>query len=249
MKKGKTKKRTLCTHVGLHIDIVTLFPQFFKSPLKESMVKIAQEKKLVTIAIHDLRDYTTDRHRTCDDKPFGGGPGMVMKPEPIFKCIEKIKKKRPLSRVIYLTPQGDRLQQKKLKELSCVKECILLCGHYEGVDERVREHLVDEEISIGDYVLTGGETAALCIIEGVARLIPGVLGNEASLVHESFNHDGLDYPHYTRPRTFGSMSVPEVLVSGNHKAVEIWRKEKALEKTKKVRKDLLQKKNKKGKSR
>ena len=168
----------------LQIDVVTLFPTFFNSPLQESIVKIAQNKKFVTIAIHNLRDYTYDLHRTCDDKPFGGGPGMVMKPEPIFECIENIKKKHPKRRVIYLTPQGKPLHQKKLEELSRLSGFILLCGHYEGVDQRIRDHLVDEEISIGDFVLTGGEIPALCLIDGIIRLIPGVLGNKESLKHE-----------------------------------------------------------------
>ncbi len=232
---------------SLNIDVVTLFPQFFTSPLSESIVKIAQNKRFVKINIHNLRDYTHDLHKTCDDKPFGGGPGMVMKPEPIFECIEKILIKHPRRRVIYLTPQGKPLYQKKLKELSRLNGFILLCGHYEGMDQRVREHLVDEEISIGDYVLTGGEAAALCLIDGVVRLIPGVLGNKESLRHESFQGHYLDYPHYTRPRKFRTYTVPEVLASGNHRAVDEWRRTKAIENTRKKRKDLLLKiKKKKG---
>jgi tRNA (guanine37-N1)-methyltransferase len=232
----------------LPIDVITLFPDFFKSPLNESIVKIAQ-KKHVRITIHDLRAFTTDKHRTCDDKPFGGGPGMVMKPEPLFKCIEAIKKQRPKSRVIFLTPQGEKLTQNTLTELSHSDGFILLCGHYEGVDQRVRDALVDQEISIGDYVLTGGEVPALCVIDGVIRLIPGVLGNEQSIIHESFQELLLDHPHYTRPAVYRSLEVPEVLRSGDHAQVEKWRHKKALEITKKRRKDLythyMQKKGKK----
>lgn len=231
----------------LPIDIVTLFPDYFKSPLKESIVKIAQ-KEHVLITVHDLRDYTHDRHRTCDDKPFGGGPGMVMKPEPIFKCIEKIKEAKPASKVLYVTPQGERLTQTMLHSLALSEGFILLCGHYEGIDQRVRDHLVDKEISIGDYVLTGGEIPALCIIDGVVRLIPGVLGNDESIVHESFQNGLLDYPHYTRPQVFRSYRVPDVLVSGDHGKIEQWRTRKARELTKKRRIDLYSERSeKKGK--
>ena len=223
----------------LQIDVVTLFPAFFKSPLQESIVKIAQHKKFVTITIHNLRDYTHDLHRTCDDKPFGGGPGMVMKPEPIFDCIEHIKKKHPRRRIVYLTPQGKPLRQKTLEKLSRLRGFILLCGHYEGVDQRVRDHLVDDEISIGDFVLTGGEIPALCLIDGVIRLIPGVLGNKESLKHESFQDGLLDYPHYTRPYTYRRYTVPAVLRSGNHTSIAQWRTKQALERTKRKRKDIL----------
>ena len=232
----------------LQIDVVTLFPTFFKSPLQESIVKIAQNKKFVTITIHNIRDYTYDLHRTCDDKPFGGGPGMIMKPEPIFECIESIKKKHPKRRVIYLTPQGKPLHQRTLEKLSRLGGFILLCGHYEGVDQRVRDHLVDVEISLGDFVLTGGEIPALCLIDGVIRLIPGVLGNKESLKHESFQDGRLDYPHYTRPHTYRGYTVPEVLRSGNHTSIAQWRNKQALENTKERRKDILvQQRRKKGK--
>ena len=223
----------------VHIDVITLFPNFFKSPLKESIIKIAQQKKRVIITIYNLRDWTTDVHRTCDDKPFGGGPGMVMKPEPIFECIDDLKCKHPHRPLIFLSPQGKPLTQRKLKALARREGFMLLCGHYEGVDERVRHFLVDEEISIGDYVLTGGEPAALCLIDGVVRLIPGVLGNKESLAHESFQHGLLDYPHYTRPHTYRGYTVPTVLRSGNHKEITAWRKNEALKRTKKRRKDLL----------
>jgi len=215
----------------LIIDIITLFPDFFKSPLSESIIKIAQDEH-VEIIVHNLRDYTYDKHKTCDDKPFGGGPGMVMKPEPIFECVEEIKKERPSSRLIFLTPQGEQLKQSRLKELSVSDGFILLCGHYEGIDQRVRDELVDLEISIGDYVLTGGEIPALTVIDGVIRLIPGVLGNAESIIHESFQGEYLDHPHYTRPRVYRDMEVPEVLVSGNHQAVEEWRKEESIRITK-----------------
>lgn len=235
--------------VPLPIDIITLFPEFFKSPLQESIVKIAQ-KKHASIEVHDLRAFTTDKHRTCDDKPFGGGPGMVMKPEPVFRCIEKIKKKRPRSRVIFLTPQGSVLRQEKLCELAHSDGFMLLCGHYEGIDQRIRDECVDEEISIGDYVLTGGEVPALAVIDGVVRLIPGVLGNEESIVHESFQDMLLDHPHYTRPAVFRSCPVPDVLLSGDHGAVKKWRLQQALDITKKRRKDVyMQYIEKKGKKR
>ncbi len=223
---SKTKHKFL-------IDVITLFSDFFKSPLNESIVKIAQRKH-VDIRVHDLRNYTYDKHRTCDDKPFGGGPGMVMKPEPIFEAIEDIKKDRPDSKVIFLTPQGKRLSQKRLQNFSESNGFILLCGHYEGVDQRVRDELVDEEVSIGDFVLTGGEAPALVLIDGVIRLIPGVLGNEESIVHESFQKDMLDCPHYTRPQEYRGLKVPDVLVSGNHGEVEKWRKKQALKKTKEI---------------
>jgi tRNA (guanine37-N1)-methyltransferase len=223
----------------LTIDVVTLFPEMFKGPLDESIIKIAQGKKLVKIVVHNLRDYTHDRHKSADDKPFGGGPGMVMKPEPIFECVEALKKKGKTKRVIFLSPQGKRFEQKKAHELSRSAGVILLCGHYEGVDQRVLDHLIDEEISIGDFVTSGGETPALCLIDSVVRLVPGVLGNKDSLLSESFQNGLLDYPHYTRPRVFRTHEVPEILFSGNHAAVEKWRTEQALMITKKRRKDLF----------
>lgn len=225
----------------LAIDVITLFPQLFESPLKESIIKIAQEKKKVAITIHNLRDFTHDRHKTADDKPFGGGPGMLMKPEPIFECIEHIRKKRPQSRVIFLTPQGKPLKQAMLHTFAEKDGLIFLCGHYEGIDQRVRDSLVDEEISIGDYVLTGGEIPALCLIDGIIRLLPGVLGNSKSIEHESFQTGELEYPQYTRPREYRGMRVPEILVSGNHKQVEQWRAKKAREITKQKRSDLYNK--------
>ena len=221
----------------LTIDVVTLFPNIFRSPLRESILRIGREKKLVKIRVHDLRKYTHDKRRTCDDKPFGGGPGMVMKPEPIFEAFEDIC--GPEHHKIYLTPQGKPFTHKIAERLSKMPKIALLCGHYEGVDERVREHLIDEEISVGDFVTSGGEIPALCIIDALVRLVPGVLGNEASLDQESFNNGELDYPHYTRPEKIGKRAVPKVLLSGNHKEIAKWRKQQALIKTQKARPDLL----------
>ncbi len=219
----------------LEIDVITLFPDFFDSPLKESMLRIAQNGFL-KINICNLRDYAYDKHKMCDDKPFGGGPGMVMKPEPIFECVGDIRKKCGYKKkLIFLTPQGRRLTQDKLGELSKEKGFILLCGRYEGIDQRVRDFLVDEEISIGDYVLTGGEIPALVLIDGMARLIPGVLGNSESVVSESFQGELLDYPHYTRPREYKGMKAPDILFSGDHEKVKEWRLERAKEMTEKVR--------------
>lgn len=223
----------------LAIDVVTLFPEMFEGPFKESMIRIARQKRLVDIRVIPLRKFTKDRHKTADDKPFGGGPGMVMKPEPIFDCVEHLKKDSPKAWVILLTPAGERFHQKLAQKLSGKKHLILLCGHYEGVDERVREHLVDQEISIGDFVLTGGEVAAMAVVDSLVRLRPGVLGNADSLKHESFQEGLLDYPHYTRPRTFRGYSVPEILVSGKHDQVDEWRRDQAVKRTRERRPDLL----------
>ncbi|HXV27526.1 MAG TPA: tRNA (guanosine(37)-N1)-methyltransferase TrmD [bacterium] len=220
----------------MKIDIVTLFPRFFESPLEESILKRAQKKGLVKIRIHNLRDYTHDRHKTADDKPFGGGAGMLMKPEPIFECVEAIRKK---GWVVLLDPQGRPFTQKVAGELAKKKHLILIAGHYEGVDHRVREHLADDEISIGDFITMGGEGPALCVLESLVRLVPGVLGNQESLVHESFQTQGLECPQYTRPRDFRGWKVPEALVSGHHREVETWRKKTAEKVTKEKRPDLL----------
>jgi len=213
----------------------------FPSVLNESILKRAQEKKKVAIHIHDLRDYTDDqKHRKIDDRPFGGGPGMVMMPQPLFDAVKAVKAKRK-AKVIYTSPSGKPFSQNYAKRLTKVKNLIIICGHYEGIDERVREHLVDEEISVGDYVLTGGELPAMIIVDAVTRLIPGVLGKEESLLHESFEDDLLEGPQYTRPANFRGTKVPDVLLSGNHKAIEVWQKSQALAKTKRVRPDLLEK--------
>jgi tRNA (guanine37-N1)-methyltransferase len=227
----------------LRFDIITIFPDMFGPILNESILKRAQDKKKVTISVHDLRGHTDDKkHRKVDDRPFGGGPGMVMMPQPLFDAVKAIKGRRK-ARVIYTSPAGKPFSQFHAKALTKAKNLIIICGHYEGIDERVREGLVDEEISVGDYVLTGGELPAMIIVDAVTRLIPGVLGKEESLIHESFEGNLLEGPQYTRPADFRGKKVPDVLLSGNHKTIEIWRKEKALALTKKVRPDLLEKKD------
>ncbi len=232
--------------MSFEIDIVTLFPAFFDSPLQESILKRAQKNGKLHACVHNLRDYTHDRHKTADDRPYGGGAGMLMKPEPIFECVEAIhkkhsKKKRSKPYVILLGPQGTPFTQKMARALARKKHLVLIAGHYEGVDQRVREHLVDEEISMGDFVTMGGEAPALCLIEAVVRLLPGVLGNQVSLEHESFQTGKLEYPQYTRPREYRGWKVPEVLVSGHHKQVEKWREEAALQLTREKRPDLIKK--------
>ena len=226
----------------LKIDILTLFPGMFDSFVSHSVIKRAIERDLVRIQAHSLRDFAHDRHRTCDDKPFGGGPGMLMKPEPIFEAVDQLygKRRRPkYSRFIYMTPQGVRLHQKKAAELAASKELIFLCGHYEGVDQRVIDELVTDEISIGDYVLTGGELPAMVVIDAVTRLLPGAVGNEDSKTFESFSHYLLEYPQYTRPANYRGLKVPEVLLSGNHGQIERWRQDEATKRTLKRRPDLL----------
>jgi tRNA (guanine37-N1)-methyltransferase len=220
------------------IDILTLFPKMFENILGESMLKIAQKKKLVKINVHSLRDWTSDAHRTADDKPFGGGPGMVMKVEPVYRAVEELSK--GASKVILLTPQGKKFDQKTAKRLAKEKHLVLICGHYEGVDERVRG-LACEEISIGDYVLTCGELPAMVLTDAVVRLIPGVLGHKDSTKSESFEGNLLEYPQYTRPAEFKGMKVPGVLLSGNHKKIEGWRAHEALKRTLKRRPDLIKK--------
>ena len=229
----------------MKIDVLTLFPRIFNGPLTESIIKRAVKRGLVKIKIHNLRDFTKDRHRTCDDKPFGGGPGMVMKPDPIFEAVEYVKKlnkvKRP--RIILLSPQGRRLNQALLKKFSRRKCLIIICGHYEGVDERVRKYLITDEVSIGDYITTGGELPATVLIDSVIRLIPGVLGNKDSSILESFQNSLLEYPQYTRPAVYRKMKVPAELLSGNHAAIARWRHNEAIKKTKNKRPDLLSKEN------
>jgi len=226
----------------MRIDIITIFPKMFSPILNESIIRRAQNKGKVKICVHNLRDYSRDKHKKVDDRPFGGGSGMVMRTEPIFKAVEYIKSrvKGKGLRVILLSPQGEKLNQKIAKKLVKYKHLILICGHYEGVDERVRKYLIDEEVSIGDYVLTGGELPAMVLIDSVTRLIPGVLGDKNSLNFESFEGNLLEYPHYTRPANFRNMRVPEILLSGDHKKIGAWRKEQALRRTKQRRPDLLQ---------
>lgn len=227
--------------------ILTIFPGFFQGPLQYGVVAKAAEAGLLQIHIHDLRDWTQDRHRTVDDRPFGGGEGMLLKPAPIFEAVESIwpERDRDRQRLILLSAQGKRFTQETARRLTEYNELFLICGRYEGVDERVAEHLADEELSIGDFVLSGGELGAALILDCVARLLPGVLGNEDSTLHESFSEAGphpglLDCPQYTRPADFRGWKVPEVLLSGNHEEIRRWRAQAAREKTARTRPDLLQ---------
>jgi tRNA (guanine37-N1)-methyltransferase len=228
----------------MRIDIITIFPKMFAPVLNESIIKRAQNKGKVGIYIHNLRDYTLDRHRKVDDRPFGGGSGMVMSAEPIFRAVEALtrehaERRAQKAKVILLSPQGEKLSQKLAKRLAEYKHLILICGHYEGIDERVREHLMDKEISIGDYVLTGGELPAMVLVDTVVRLMPGVLGDKNSLNFESFAGNLLEYPQYTRPANFKGMQVPAILLSGNHKKIEEWRKKQAIKRTRNLRPDLI----------
>ncbi|MFH1458482.1 MAG: tRNA (guanosine(37)-N1)-methyltransferase TrmD [Candidatus Omnitrophota bacterium] len=225
----------------MRIDIITIFPKMFDPVLNESIMMRAQRKGRVKIRIHNLRDYTTHKHKKVDDRPFGGGSGMVMACEPIFNAVEHIKSEitNHKSRVILLCPQGKKLNQKMAQSLTKFRHLILICGHYEGVDERVRKYLVDEEISIGDYVLTGGELPAMVLVDAVVRLLPGVLGDKNSLNFESFKGNLLEYSQYTRPADFKGKTVPKILLSGDHQKIEIWRKKEALKRTKELRPDLL----------
>ena len=247
----------------MKVDILTIFPDFFRGPLDYGIVRRARESGLVEVRIHDLRNFTKDKHRTVDDRPFGGGEGMVLKPEPIFECLESLGVAARVERmsegaqesVILLSAQGRRLDQALAAELASLERIVLICGRYEGVDERVSELLADHEVSIGDYVLSGGELGAAVIVDTVTRLIPGAVGNEASTRQESFTAgEGaratpsstcasgglLDYPHYTRPADFRGMAVPEVLVNGNHEEIRRWRRKAALAKTLRNRPDLLE---------
>ena len=228
----------------MRIDIVTLFPEICRAPLNESMMKRAQENEIVDLRIHNLRDWTTDKHHVVDDAPFGGGQGMVMKPEPIFAGVEGLKQETSNAEiqkptVILMSPAGRRLDQKMVSELSKESHLIIICGHYEGVDHRVIEHLVDLEVSIGDYVLTNGAIAAVVLVDAVVRLLPGALGHEHSALDDSFSAELLEGPQYTRPADFRGWKVPEVLLSGNHAEIAKWRKEQALNRTKENRPDLL----------
>jgi len=225
----------------MRIEIVTTFPQIIEAVAAQSILGKARERGVIDIAAVDLRDYAGDRHRSTDDEPYGGGPGMVMKCEPVFRAVEALTSRsgpgKP--RIILMTPQGERLDQKMADELAAESHLIIICGRYEGIDERIREHLVTDEISIGDYVLAGGELPALVLLETVARLVPGVLGDESSPEMESFSSGLLEYAQYTRPAGFRGYGVPEVLLSGNHAEIEKWRRANALERTLKRRPDLL----------
>ncbi len=224
----------------MRIDVLTLFPAMLDGFLSESMLGRAREAKLLEIAVHNLRDWSTDKHRTTDDRPFGGGAGMVLKCEPVFAAIEQLQTSG--CRRIYLTPDGTPLTSALAEELSRQRHLVFLSGHYEGIDQRIRDTIIDQEVSIGDYVLTNGTLAAAVVIDALARFIPGVLGEEKSLTSESFTSNLLDFPNYTRPAVYRGMSVPEVLLQGNHGEIEKWRHAQQLEKTRKVRPDLLKKK-------
>jgi tRNA (guanine37-N1)-methyltransferase len=223
----------------MRIDIITCLPRLLDSPFNDSILKRAQDKGIVTVAVHDLRDYTTDKHRVTDDYAFGGGAGMVMMIEPIHRCISRLQAERKYDEIIYMSPDGERLTQSMSNQLSLCSNLLLLCGHYKGVDERVREHLITKEISIGDYVLSGGELAAAVVSDSVIRLLPGVLSDESSALTDSFQ-DGLVAPAvYTRPAEYNGWKVPEVLLSGNQAKIENWKHENAVKRTEKRRPDLL----------
>jgi len=224
----------------MRIDVVTGFPRLLESPLGESMLKRAQDKGLATIVVHDLRDYTTDRHKTIDDTPYGGGAGMVLKPEPVFACVERLRAERVYDAVIYMTADGLPMTQQVANRLSMAASLIVLCGHYKGIDERIRSGLVTMELSIGDYVLTGGELPALVLIDAVVRLLPGVLNDGESLLDDSFQEGVLGAPVYTRPAEFRGMKVPDVLLSGNHAEITAWRRAEQERRTAERRKDLFE---------
>ncbi|MCG6536642.1 MAG: tRNA (guanosine(37)-N1)-methyltransferase TrmD [Syntrophales bacterium LBB04] len=225
----------------MRFDILSLFPEMFASPLQSSLLKRAREKGLIDVRLCDIRLYAEDKHKMTDDAPYGGGGGMVMKVEPIDRALAALAPFDGEVPVILLTPQGETFNQKMAEELSSYPRLVLICGHYEGVDERVREHLADRELSIGDYVITGGELSALVVVDAVSRLIPGVLGNSESAASDSFSMGILEYPQYTRPSTYKGWSVPDVLLSGNHAEIESWRRREALKRTWTRRRDLLKK--------
>ena len=227
----------------MKIDVLTLFPGMFAGPLDESIIKRARERGLLDLQIHNLRDWTHDRHKTVDDRPFGGGPGMVLKPEPLFAAVEALAK--PDTRVILMSPSGRKFTQEVACELAGVEHLLLISGSYEGFDERVRQGLAQDDLSIGDYVLTNGALPVMVVIDVVARLLPGVLGDDESAKEESFSQGLLEYPHYTRPAEFRGMKVPEILLSGHHAEIAKWRHEQALERTRERRPDLLEPENRK----
>jgi len=223
----------------MRIEIVTLFPEICRAPLSESMMKRAQEKGILELHIRNLRDWTTDKHHVVDDAPFGGGQGMVMKPEPIFAAVEDLRVENRKSKIVLMSPAGRRLDQELAKRLSQEPRLIIVSGHYEGVDHRIIEHLIDLEISIGDYVLTNGAIAAVVLVDAIVRLLPGALGHEQSAADDSFSEGVLEAPQYTRPAEFRDWKVPEVLLSGNHADIARWRKEQAVKRTRENRPDLL----------
>jgi tRNA (guanine37-N1)-methyltransferase len=224
----------------MRIDVVTIFPEMLVSPLEHSILKRALDSEKLEVRAHDLREYTTDRHRQVDDAPYGGGPGMVMKPEPFFAAVESLSREPPPpDRVLLFTPLGRPFNQSVAEELARASRLVMLCGRYEGIDERVHRHLATDEISIGDYVLTGGELAALVVIDALARFLPGVLGHEESVVSETFSEHLVEYPHYTRPAEYREWKAPDVLFSGNHGEIARWRRKQALERTLSNRRDLF----------
>ena len=223
----------------MRIDILTVVPELLQSPLNESILKRAQHKGLVDIVVHNIRDYTTDKHRQVDDYPFGGEAGMVMKPEPVFRCIEHLQSERTYDEIIYTSPDGIRYDQHEANRLSTLENIIILCGHYKGIDYRIREHLITREISIGDYVLTGGELAAAIIADSVVRVVPGAIGDESSALTDSFQDNLLAPPVYTRPADFRGWKVPDVLLSGNFAEIARWQEQQAFERTERLRPDLL----------
>jgi len=234
MKKSKIDIETL-----MLIDIVTAHPAMFESVLKTSIIRIAQEKHIVRIRLHNLHDFAEDKYKHIDDTPYGGGAGMIIKCEPVFKCIEKLAEERHYDEIIYMTADGEKLNQKIANEISMKKNIIILAGHYKGIDQRIRDSLITKEISIGDYVLSGGELPAMVLIDSIIRLVPGVLGNAESALEDSFQSGLLEPPYYTKPADFRGMKVPEILTSGNHKEISKWREEQSLLKTQERRPDLL----------
>jgi tRNA (guanine37-N1)-methyltransferase len=224
----------------MRFDVITIFPEIFRGVFEFGIIRRALEAKLIEINIHDLRDFTSDRHHMVDDRPFGGGAGMVMKPEPLFRAVEAIGYDAPNLRVVLMSPQGRLFDQRMAERLSQDERLLLICGRYEGIDERVIETLVTEEISIGDYVLSGGEIPSMVVVDAVTRLLPGALGCEQSAEQDSFSSGLLDYPHYTRPAAYRGLKVPDILLSGHHAEIEKWRRQKALEKTLRCRPDLLE---------
>jgi tRNA (guanine37-N1)-methyltransferase len=224
--------------IAMHVDIFTLFPEMFQGPLSESILKRAQEQDLLSVALHDIRAVTTDKHHIVDDYPYGGGAGMVMKPGPIFTAVEAVYQSGP---IILMSPQGRLFTQQIARELSQEPRLTLICGHYEGIDERVHQHLITDEISLGDYVLTGGELAAMIIVDATSRLIPGVLGGEESTLEESHSNNLLEYPHYTRPSEFRGWPIPDILLSGHHANIARWRRKESIRRTRARRPDLFAK--------
>jgi tRNA (guanine37-N1)-methyltransferase len=225
----------------MRFDIITIFPEIFREVFDFGIIRRARQSGIVEICVHDLRDFTFDRHHQTDDRPFGGGAGMVMKPEPLFRAVEFVTHRSSQPTVALLSPQGRLFDHEMAERLSALDQLVLICGRYEGVDERVVEHLIKEEISIGDFVLSGGEIPAMVIIDSVTRLLPGALGSEESAERESFSRGLLDHPHYTRPAEYRGMKAPDVLMSGHHAQIEKWRREKAVEKTLRCRPDLIEK--------